>query len=277
MSRNDYIVALGGGVTGDLAGFAAAVYMRGIRFIQIPTTLLAQADSSVGGKTGVNLPAGKNLAGAFHAPSLVICDPDTLDTLPLRHIRNGLAEIIKMAIIGDACLFEFLETHAGTIISPAGRPQLLQALKSACALKCKTVEEDERETGVRIRLNLGHTFAHGIECVAGYRELLHGEAVALGILAAARMAVAMSLCPPTVAERIEKLLERIGLPVHLPHLDRQAILNAISRDKKSRSGVLRLVLPEKIGSVVLVENPDLRLIDRIMMEQIQTRDQCRAP
>ena len=257
MCRNDIIIALGGGVTGDLAGFAAAIYMRGIPYIQIPTTLLAQADSSIGGKTGINLPQGKNLVGAFHAPLLVMSDLSTLDTLPLRHIRNGLAEIFKMAVIGDLTLFEFLETHAGQLTLSSDRSDLIHALIAACKQKCDIVERDEKESGIRTILNLGHTFAHGFECVVGYGKLLHGEAVGLGILAACRLAVTLSVCSEDLTDRVRDLLTALGLPTKIPAMDVTAVMDVMLRDKKSRSGTIRFVLPESIGRVKIVEIADI--------------------
>jgi 3-dehydroquinate synthase len=264
ITRTDSILGLGGGVTGDLAGFAASIYMRGISHILIPTTLLAQADSAIGGKTGINLPLGKNLVGSFHAPVLALCDLKTLDTLPIRHIRNGFAEIVKMALLGDPGLFEFLETHAGSITRMRGRAELTQALIASNQLKCRIVEQDEKESGIRIHLNLGHTFAHGLECVAGYRKLFHGEAVAIGLIAATRLAVALSICQQEVLDRLTSLLEQTGLPLHARGLNTQAIPEILMRDKKTRSGRLRLVLPERIGCVTVVDDVDPALLKQCL-------------
>lgn len=261
VTRHDFLIALGGGVTGDLAGFAAAVYMRGIRFVQIPTTLLAQADSSIGGKTGVNLRSGKNLAGSFHAPALVLCDLKTLDTLPKKQMRNGLAEIIKMAVIGKPELFSFIELHSKTILLAKQRETLVTALCEAVRLKSDIVEKDEKETGLREALNLGHTFAHGLECVTGYRTLLHGEAVALGLLAAAHLAVNLSLCDTALPVRIRTLLQQVGLPVKLPGIGISQVIDSMTRDKKIRSGTLRFVLPRGIGSVVTTDVAELWRIE----------------
>lgn len=260
LTRTDLILGLGGGVTGDLSGFAASVFMRGIPHIQIPTTLLAQADSSVGGKTGINLPTGKNLIGSFHAPSLVICDLKTLDTLPQRHIRNGFAEIIKMALLGDADLFEFLEKHAASILQKHARAELMHALVTANKLKSKIVEQDEKEHGIRIFLNLGHTFAHGLEHIDGYRTLLHGEAVAIGLLAATRLSVSLSICQKDIFDRLKNLLERTGLPTQIHHFDKKSILEVMNRDKKNRSGKLQIVLPQHIGQVTVVEDVEPKLL-----------------
>lgn len=262
ITRTDCIIGLGGGVTGDLAGFAASIYMRGISHVLIPTTLLAQADSAIGGKTGINLPFGKNLVGSFHAPVLALCDLKTLDTLPQRHIRNGFAEIVKMALLGDPALFEFLEIHAGSITHMRGRAELTHALIASNRLKCQIVEQDEKESGIRIHLNLGHTFAHGLECLAGYRKLLHGEAVAIGLIAATRLAVTLSICQKDVLDRLTLLLERTGLPVQAQGLNTQAITEILLRDKKNRSGKLRLVLPESIGRVIVVDDIDPALVTR---------------
>ncbi|MCD4654690.1 3-dehydroquinate synthase [bacterium] len=249
MSRNDFIIALGGGVTGDLTGFAAATFMRGIPFLQLPTTLLAQVDSSIGGKTGINLPAGKNLVGAFHFPSLVAADLQTLDTLPQRELINGLAEIIKIAVISDAKLFTFLVDSADSILETDQRATLQQTLFQACCLKADIVKQDEREKGVRALLNFGHTFGHAIEKTMGYKNILHGEAVALGMLAATFMAINMDMCDPCLLPELKQILQNSGLPVHLPNTDMGVIIDTMKLDKKCQSGKVRFILPEQAGKV----------------------------
>lgn len=270
MSRNDFIIALGGGVTGDLAGFAAATFMRGIPFIQLPTSLLAQADSSIGGKTAINLPAGKNLAGAFHFPELVVTDIATLDTLPRRHLVNGLAEIIKIAVIGDASLLNLLHEHAETICQPEHRYILGQVLNRACQLKAEIVQEDERETGIRAWLNLGHTFGHALEKTLGFGKILHGEAVALGMLGATRLAITAGMCQSSLLKQLETTLQTVGLPVYLPAIDTDAVLKAMNQDKKKKGNIMRLVLPIAAGTVQIVENPSIKDL-RAAIESL-TRD-----
>ena len=253
MSRNDFIFALGGGVAGDLAGFAAASFMRGIPFIQCPTSLLAQADSSIGGKTAINLPAGKNLVGAFHFPELVIIDPLTLDTLPMRHRWNGFAEIIKIALIRDEELFQFIEIVSSYIMDPTHVDELEQIIFAAIRLKAEIVEEDEREKGIRTWLNLGHTFGHALEKIVGYGKLLHGEAVGLGMLMACDMALERGICDPDLPERLEYLLYKSNLPTAIPGNITQAdLLKFMKLDKKSVSGRQRFVLPVRPGEVRVV-------------------------
>ncbi|HPQ38774.1 MAG TPA: 3-dehydroquinate synthase [bacterium] len=254
MSRHDFIIALGGGVTGDLAGFAAATFMRGIPFLQLPTTLLAQVDSSVGGKTAINLPAGKNLAGAFHAPRAVVSDIRTLNSLPARQFTNGASEIIKIALATDGAFFQQLRENG--IPDPSDAPRLIQMIHHACHLKARIVEADEKDHGIRERLNLGHTFGHAIETTRRYRKILHGEAVGLGIIAATHYAVHASLCPPGLLDTVLKLLSGTGLPVTLQDLDADAAVEAMNRDKKRRSGCIRLILPEAPGIVKILDGPD---------------------
>jgi len=263
MSRTAVVVALGGGVVGDVAGFAAAAYMRGVDCIQVPTTLLAQVDSSVGGKTGVNLAAGKNLAGAFHQPRLVFINWNTLATLPPREARAGYAEVIKYGVIADAPLFEQLERETPGIIAalcatPARIPAALGAIiRRCCAIKADVVGRDEREGGLRAILNYGHTFAHAVEALTAYGEYVHGEAVAIGMHAAARLAAGLGLCDAALVARQARLLEAAGLPTAFPALEFDAVLAAFGRDKKSRGATLRFVLPRRIGAVEIIENPDM--------------------
>ena len=245
-TRDACIIALGGGVVGDLAGFTAACWMRGIDFIQMPTTLLAMVDSSVGGKTGVNLPAGKNLIGAFHQPRAVIADIDTLATLPDREYRAGLAEVIKGAAIGDPEFFAWLEQHADALAA-RDTATLIEAIARKVIYKAGVVARDETEQGERALLNLGHTFGHAIESATGYREWLHGEAVGAGLVMAADMSVECGLLPRAEAARISRLVERAGLPLHIGTVTPEAALEHMRIDKKVLGGRLRLVLLRRLG------------------------------
>ena len=244
--RKSTLIALGGGVIGDLAGFAAAVYLRGIPFIQVPTTLLAQVDSSVGGKTGVNHPLGKNLIGAFYQPRLVLADTETLNTLPDRELSAGLAEVIKYGLISDRGFFEWLERDMDRLMArdPAA---LAQAVRRSCEIKAEIVAADERETGVRALLNLGHTFGHAIEAGLGFGAWLHGEAVAAGSMLAAQLSGKMGLLAQADVARIAKLFARAGLPVEAPDLGVARYIELMGLDKKVEQGRLRLVLLERIG------------------------------
>jgi 3-dehydroquinate synthase len=245
-ARDCALVALGGGVVGDLAGFAAACYQRGVAFVQVPTTLLAQVDSAVGGKTGVNHVGGKNLIGAFHQPVLVVSDTRVLATLPARELRAGIAEIIKYALISDASLFAWLETHLDELL--AGEPAALaQVVRRSCEIKAAVVGRDEREQGERALLNLGHTFGHAIESATGYREWLHGEAVGAGLVMAADMSVECGRLPRAEAARISRLVERAGLPLHIGTVTPEAALEHMRIDKKVLGGRLRLVLLRRLG------------------------------
>jgi 3-dehydroquinate synthase len=245
-ARDSVVLALGGGVIGDLAGFAAACYQRGVAFAQMPTTLLAQVDSSVGGKTGVNHPGGKNMIGAFHQPSVVFADTSTLRTLPMRELRAGLAEVVKYGLIFDRGFLEWIERNVEALLAldPAA---LAHAIHRSCELKAEVVRRDERETGDRALLNLGHTFGHAIETVTGYTEWLHGEAVATGMVIAADMSAKLGLLPPADVQRIKDLLQRIGLPVEAPRFGAQRALDCMRVDKKVKSGRIRLVLLEQLG------------------------------
>ncbi len=250
--RDATIVALGGGVVGDLAGFAAACWMRGVAFVQIPTTLLAQVDASVGGKTAVNLPEGKNLVGAFHQPSGVICDIDTLATLPPREYRAGLAEVVKYGAIRDAQFFAWLERHAGAL--SARDPALLtEAVARSVAHKAAVVVADEFEAGERALLNFGHTFGHALEAAGAYVELLHGEAVAVGMLQAARLSTQLELADADDAVRLERLLETLGLPTRAPKHAASTLLEFMRLDKKALSERLRLILWRGIGRAEVVD------------------------
>ena len=253
--RDAAAVALGGGVIGDLTGFAAATYQRGIDFVQLPTTLLAQVDSSVGGKTAVNHPAAKNMVGAFHQPKTVIIDTLTLETLPERQLRAGLAEVIKYGLIMDADFFRWLEHNIEALLA-RDSDALTEAIATSCLAKARVVAADERELGQRALLNLGHTFGHAIEALAGYGEVLHGEAVAIGMLLAAETSVTIGMLPADQLAPIRRLIERAGLPVTLPALAPAAILETMALDKKVKQGRLRLVLLDAIGSARLVDAPD---------------------
>ncbi|HEX5354288.1 MAG TPA: 3-dehydroquinate synthase [Rhodanobacteraceae bacterium] len=252
-TRDACVLALGGGVVGDIAGFAAACWMRGIDFLQFPTTLLAMVDSSVGGKTGVDHPAGKNLVGAFHQPRAVMADLDTLSTLPDRELRAGLAEVVKTACVGDADFFTWLEAHADALLARDAEA-LTRAIATCCRFKAGVVERDEREMGERALLNFGHTFGHALETEAGYGTLLHGEAVAIGMLLAARLSTQLGMADAAEGERLRALLQRIGLPTAVPRgISADALLARMRLDKKNRAGALRLILWHGIGHAEIVE------------------------
>ncbi len=251
-TRDACVIALGGGVVGDLAGFSAACWMRGIDFIQMPTTLLAMVDSAVGGKTGVNLPAGKNLVGAFHQPRAVVADLDTLATLPEREYRAGLAEVVKGAAIGDAAFFAWLEQHAAALAArePAS---VLQAIARKVQYKAGVVARDETEQGERALLNLGHTFGHAIETAGNYTAVLHGEGVAIGMRLAAQLSERLGLSQPADSARLQRLLEQLGLPTTIPSgMDAQRLLERMRLDKKNSAGQLRLILWRGIGRAEIV-------------------------
>ena len=248
LERNSFVVALGGGVIGDLAGFVAATYLRGIPFIQVPTTLLAQVDSSVGGKVGVNLPAGKNLVGAFHQPRLVLCEINALRTLPDREFRAGLAEVIKYGIIQDASLFDKLEKTIPALTSASAR-QLEELVARSCEIKATVVSQDETESGLRAILNFGHTLGHALEAVFGYQKFLHGEAIAIGQVWAARLSQQRMGLEQKAADRIESLFQASGLPtsIQLSSLEKTKILKTMGFDKKVAGGQIGLVLVPRIG------------------------------
>ncbi len=253
MNRDCAVVALGGGVVGDIAGFAAACYQRGVAFVQVPTTLLAQVDSSVGGKTGVNHPGGKNLIGAFHQPVAVIADTDTLGTLPDRELRAGVAEVIKYGLLGDAAFFGWLEDNVGRLLGRDPRA-LGYAIRRSCEMKAAIVARDEREQGERALLNLGHTFGHAIESGAGYGAWLHGEAVGAGLLLAAEFSRRVRGLPATEVARLRDLLVRAGLPVEPPRLGAARALELMRMDKKVKAGRIRLVLLDRIGAAAVVDD-----------------------
>ncbi|MFH0909445.1 MAG: 3-dehydroquinate synthase [bacterium] len=248
LDRTSFVVALGGGVVGDLAGFMAATYLRGIPYIQVPTTLLAMVDSAVGGKTGINLPQGKNLVGAFHQPVLVVADVDTLKTLPPRELVSGLAEVVKYGVIRDAELFALLEKNAQNILK--GDAALLEEIIArSCQIKADVVGADERESGLRAILNFGHTLGHAIETVTGYGRYMHGEAIAIGMVFAAQVSCAEKGFPKKDCERLVQLLAALGLPVQAPECNWQALRTVMGVDKKSTAGKPKFVLADRIGSV----------------------------
>jgi len=261
--RRTVLIAAGGGVVGDVAGFVAASYLRGVRLVHVPTTIVAVADSSIGGKTGVNLPEGKNLVGAFYSPRLVLADTDLLHTLPEREFRSGLYEIVKYGVIGDAPLFEFLEHNLNAVLS--GKARTLEfALWRGLEQKARVVTKDERESGLRETLNYGHTFAHALEAATKYRHFLHGEAVGWGMLCAARLAFEQGLCLETEAERIARLVLRVGPLPAWPRVSAARLIEAMRSDKKSRGGHLRFVLSPCIGHAESVEGVPERTVLRTL-------------
>ncbi len=252
-TRDACVIALGGGVVGDTAGFAAACWMRGIDVLQMPTTLLAMVDSSVGGKTGVNLPAGKNLVGAFHQPCAVLADVDTLQTLDARDYRAGLAEAVKHSALGDADFLHRLET----LVEPLNRRDgdaLSEVIAHSCAFKAGVVARDETERGERALLNFGHTFGHALETACGYGTLKHGEAVAIGMLQAAKLSARLGMADAADARRLETLLRHLGLPTAPPPADPDALLAHMRLDKKNRGGQLRLILWRGIGRAEIIDD-----------------------
>jgi 3-dehydroquinate synthase len=258
-NRDTTIIALGGGVVGDIAGFAAACYMRGVAFIQVPTTLLAQVDSSVGGKTGVNHPQGKNLIGAFHQPRLVLIDIDTLKTLPDRELRAGLAEVIKIAAVADAAFFAWLENNIEALLS-LDAEAIAHAVQRSCEIKAEVVAEDEREAGRRAILNFGHTFGHAIEHLQGYGEWLHGEAVASGMI----MAAQLSGIDSADVERLRSLIVAAGLPASPPAVGAQAMLDAMGMDKKVLNKGLRFVLLDRLGHAIVTSDYDSERLQHVL-------------
>ena len=264
LDRGSMLIALGGGVIGDLAGFAAAVYMRGIPYVQIPTTVQAQVDASVGGKTAINHPKGKNLIGAFHQPKLVVIDVDTLKTLPQRDIRAGLIEVIKMGVIRDEPLFERVEENLEAILN-LDDTTLIEIISQACVNKAEIVAKDEKESGLRMVLNYGHTFGHALEAITHYNRYRHGEAVSIGMNCAAQLATNLRMFSETDFQRQRALLKRAKLPITFPtDLTPEALCDAMYLDKKTLGGKLRLILPTRIGEVVIHDDVD----DRHILEAI---------
>ena len=258
--RKTVLFALGGGVVGDMTGFAAASYMRGVPFVQVPTTLLAQVDSSVGGKTAINHPLGKNMVGAFYQPQLVVCDLGTLATLPAREMSAGLAEIIKYGPIYDMGFLDWIEANLDALMArePAA---LTHAVKRSCQIKAEVVGQDERENGVRAILNFGHTFGHAIESGLGYGEWLHGEAVGCGMVMAAHLSQRLGGVDAAFVQRLTTLIERAGLPVVAPRLGAERYLELMRIDKKSEAGEIRFVVIDKPGSAVMRGAPDAIVLD----------------
>jgi len=248
--RKCSLVALGGGVIGDLTGFVAATYMRGIPFAQVPTTLLSQVDSSVGGKTGVNHPLGKNMIGAFYQPVHVCADVTTLNTLPMAEFLSGMAEVVKYGVIRDGDFFSYIEQNMAAILSKEP-DAVCHVIKRSCEIKAEVVGKDERESGLRAILNYGHTVGHAVEALTNYTGYRHGEAVSIGMVVAARLAHGMGLCGRDALGRVEALLSALGLPVKMPSMPAESVLSAMSIDKKAEGGKVKMVLPTKIGDVVI--------------------------
>src|SRR6201994_2865200 len=264
IERNDLVIALGGGVVGDLAGFAAAILRRGVDFVQVPTSLLAQVDSSVGGKTGINSPQGKNLLGAFHQPVLVVADTAVLDTLSARQFRAGYAEVAKYGVLGDEAFFSWLEKNHNDVL--AGGAARERAIATSCRAKAAIVARDERETGDRALLNLGHTFGHALEAATGFSDrLFHGEGVAIGMVLAAELSASLGMIGQSDAARVKRHLAEVGLPTHLQDVagfaqeglaDADALMALMAQDKKVRRGKLTFILLEAIGRAVIAKDVD---------------------
>jgi len=259
VDRSSFIVALGGGVVGDLAGFAAATWLRGIPFVQVPTTLLAQVDSSVGGKTGIDHPKGKNLIGAFYQPRLVLVDVVTLRTLDSRQFRAGLAEVIKYGAAIDPDFFEFIENNVDAVIAMEA-DVLIETVRRSCELKAQIVELDEKESGLRATLNYGHTLGHAFESLSGYRGLVHGEAVAIGMALAAKVSRALGFCSENDESRILTLIDRCGLSAAPPAFVRQELLDAIAADKKSKGGTITFICNQGIGMYAMSQHTPEELL-----------------
>ena len=268
LERKSFIVALGGGVVGDLAGFVAATYLRGIAFVQVPTTLLAQVDSSVGGKVGVNLKAGKNLVGAFYQPRLVLCDLDTLASLPKREFRAGLAEVIKYGIIYDSALFRRLERDLPKLLR-RDRQTLAAVVAQCCEIKAEVVRQDETEGGLRAILNFGHSIGHALEAISHYGKYLHGEAISIGQVAAANLSARTLGLPEIEVRRIADLLRRAGLPtsVKLSHTQQKKLLAAMQLDKKVSGGEIKFVLARRIGKVEFGQKVPTALLREAINQQ----------
>ncbi|NMG11599.1 3-dehydroquinate synthase [Brasilonema sp. UFV-L1] len=268
IERSSTMVALGGGVIGDMTGFAAATWLRGINFVQVPTSLLAMVDASIGGKTGVNHPQGKNLIGAFHQPRLVLIDPDVLKTLPVREFRAGMAEVIKYGVIWDAQLFAEMEQSERLDQLDYIKPELIESiLTRSCQAKADVVGKDEKEAGLRAILNYGHTIGHAIESLTGYRVVNHGEAVAIGMVAAGRIAVKLGMWQKEETERQDALIQKAGLPTQLPSgMDIEAIIEALQVDKKVQAGKVRFVLPTQIGVVTVTDQVPSDIIRQVLQE-----------
>ncbi len=276
IERNDLVIALGGGVIGDLAGFAASIVRRGVDFVQVPTSLLAQVDSSVGGKTGINSPHGKNLVGAFHQPVLVIADTAVLDTLSPRQFRAGYAEVAKYGVLGDVELFDWLEAHHGEIFSGGAARE--QAIAASCRAKAEIVARDERETGDRALLNLGHTFGHALEAATGFSDrLFHGEGVAVGMVLAAEFSARLNMISPSDAARVQRHLAEVGLPTKVQDIagfrqeglaDADTLMTLMAQDKKVKRGRLTFILLEQVGKAVIVNDVDPSAVRAFLQEKL---------
>lgn len=272
LDRKSVLVTLGGGVLGDMGGFAAATYLRGIPFVQVPTTLLAQVDASVGGKTGVDLPSGKNLVGAFHQPAAVIVDLDTLRTLPPRELRSGLAEVIKYGIIRDRRFFDFIETNVPSILALKPEP-LAAAIRRSCEIKAEVVSADETEQALRAILNFGHTVGHALEAATEYRRYKHGEAIAIGMVSACLIGEETGVTPPDVTERVASALAAAGLPRAFPDdVEFGAIREAVLRDKKTLGGRVRFVLASAIGCVEIGQDVPFEVVEKALSRQRRLTD-----
>jgi len=279
IERNDLVIALGGGVVGDLAGFAAAILRRGVDFVQVPTSLLAQVDSSVGGKTGINSPQGKNLVGAFHQPVLVIADTSALDTLPPRQFRAGYAEVAKYGVLGDETFFAWLEANHAEIFSGGAARE--HAIATSCRAKAAIVARDERETGDRALLNLGHTFGHALEAATGFSDrLFHGEGVAVGMVLAAEFSASLGMIAEADAERIARHLAAVGLPTHLGEIagftqeglgDADRLMALMAQDKKVRRGQLTFILLEAVGRAVITRDVEPALVRDFLKQKLAGR------
>jgi 3-dehydroquinate synthase len=267
LERSSTLVALGGGVIGDMTGFAAATWLRGINFVQVPTTLLAMVDAAIGGKTGVNHPQGKNLIGAFHQPRLVLIDPQVLNTLPVREFRAGMAEVIKYGVIWDAELFAQMEKCDRLDQLRYLEAVLPEILSRSCQAKADVVSKDEKEAGLRAILNYGHTIGHAVESLTGYRLVNHGEAVAIGMVAAGCLAVEQQFWDRAAADRQTALIQKAGLPTHLPDgVDIEAILDALQTDKKVKAGRVRFVLPTQIGVATVTDTVPPEQIRQVLRQ-----------
>jgi len=266
--RKSVLIALGGGVIGDMVGFAAACFMRGIRFIQVPTTLLAQVDSSVGGKTGINHPLGKNMIGAFHQPVAVIADLDTLKSLPPRELSAGLAEVIKHGAIADTEFFEWIEAHHRELLN-CDSNAMSHAVERSCEIKSAVVAADEKESGIRAILNFGHTFGHAIESGLGYGEWLHGEAVGCGMVMAADLSYRLGYLRAEETSRIKSLIKKMGLPDYAPQLGNSRFFELMRIDKKSEGGEIRYITLQKIGQA------KIEAVDDLIVDKVLTANQSR--
>jgi 3-dehydroquinate synthase len=272
LDRGAVLFALGGGAVGDLVGFVASIYMRGIDFVQLPTTLLAQADASVGGKVAVDLPEGKNLVGAFHQPSAVFMDTHALRTLPVRHLRAGMAEVVKHAVIADIDLFSYIESQLDDILA-VDAEALKHLLARNCQIKVDIVTQDPLDKGVRSLLNLGHTIGHAVEAATEEWEIHHGEAVAFGMLVEGRLAVQRGICAESALERLRRLLQRLGFEADVDSVDLEQARAALRRDKKIADGVLRLPLMFDVGDARMVDDVTVEQLDAVLCETL--RDDAR--